>query len=68
LGTTVDEWINKNCQGEKSAPLIHIKIPEKDRLDCIRTLNKMNINHTSLFPDLHGAGEHCNKALQIANY
>lgn len=68
LGQTVDEWVTVHCKGEESGTLIHVKIPEKERLDCLRTLSKMNINHITLFPDLYGAGEHCNKALRISNY
>ncbi len=68
LGTTVDEWIQTNFAGRKVGALMHLKIPDKDRLNCLRTLNRMNINHTTLFPDLYGAAEHCNKALRIAGY
>lgn len=69
LGTTVCDWVAANYQGNRvEAALIHISIPETDRLDCLRTLNKMNINHKTLFPDLFGAAEHCNQCLAIRNY
>lgn len=69
LGMTVDEWIEKNYQGESAAShLLKLLIPEKGRAECLRTLNKMNINHVTLFPDLYGAGQYCNKSLQIEMY
>jgi hypothetical protein len=69
LGVTVDQWIETNYAGPGTdTPLLKLKIPDEDRFDCLRTLNKMNINHVSLFPDLYGSGQHCNKALEINKY
>jgi len=69
LGITVEQWVEEHFQGTtKEAVLIHLRIPDKDRLDCLRTLNKMNINHGTLFPDLYGSAQHCNKSLEIKNY
>ncbi len=69
LGTTVDDWISENFAGmTKSASLIKLVLPNADREDCLRTLNKMNINHLTLFPDLYGAAQHCNSKLQISRY
>lgn len=69
LGVTVDGWIDTNHQGQNnSAPLLKLVIPDKERTECLRTLNRMNINHITLFPDLYGAGQHCNKSLQIDKY
>lgn len=66
---TVDKWISTNFAGETArAPLVKISIPTTDRPECLRTLNRMNINHLSLFPDLYGAAAHCNAALQIVRY
>lgn len=69
LGISVNEWIGQRHAGEtRNSPLIKLVIPETGRTECLRTLNKMNINHVTLFPDLYGAGQHCNKALQIDKY
>jgi hypothetical protein len=69
LGDTVDDWVRKAFAGDNEiSHLIKISISEKGRLDCLRTLNKMNINHLTLFPDVYGASEHCNKSLQIVRY
>ena len=68
-GETVDSWIQKNYSGITTlAPLIKIVMPNRDRPECLRTLTRMNINHLSLFPDLYGAGQHCNKKLSISKY
>jgi len=67
-GMTVESWIRAQYAGENRGALIKLTIPTKGRADCLRTLNRMNINHLSLFPDVFGAGEHCNKKLQIDRY
>lgn len=68
LGQTVDGWIDLNHQGVTYAPLVKLTFPDKERTECLRTLTKMNINHVTLFPDLYGSSEHCNKKLQIDKY
>ncbi|UCE47464.1 MAG: hypothetical protein JSW47_17935, partial [Phycisphaerales bacterium] len=47
---------------------IKFKIPDRDRDACLKALNRMNINHMTLFPDLYGASEYCNMDLQIDYY
>jgi hypothetical protein len=69
LGETVDSWVRTNFAGEaKSVTLLKLILPELGRTECLRTLNTMNINHLSLFPDIYGASLHCNKALEIEKY
>jgi FRG domain len=69
LGKTIDSWVEENHAGvSDEAGLLKIIIPNMERPECLRTLNKMNINHLSLFPDLYGAGQHCNKSLRIDKY
>ncbi|MDD2853660.1 MAG: FRG domain-containing protein [Desulfuromonadaceae bacterium] len=70
LGSTVRTWIEENHDKDEEniAHLIKIKIPDSGREECLRTLNMMNINHATLFPDLYGASQHCNKALSIEKY
>lgn len=68
-GHTVESWVReKNKGNDRTAALIKIVIPNEARPDCLRTLNRMNINHLSLFPDLYGSGQHCNKSLEIEKY
>lgn len=52
----------------KYMQFIKIRIPNTDRTICIRSLNQMNINHASLFPDLYGASESCNTKIHIKDY
>lgn len=65
IGVNIEKWITDNFAGDSGAPLIQLLIPNSERGDCLRTLNNMNINHVTLFPDLYGAGAYCNKALEI---
>lgn len=68
-GETVNSWLAHNYAGHTAgAKLIKITIPNRDRPECLRTLAKMNISHLSLFPDLYGAGQYCNKHLSIEKY
>jgi len=48
--------------------LIKITIPDKDRELALKSLNRMNINHSSLFPDLFGSSKFCNLGLEIGDY
>lgn len=65
-GRTVDEWIQRYSAGESDTmTLIKIVIPDDGRKECLRTLNRMNINHATLFPDLYGAGAHCNRIIEL---
>ena len=69
IGKTVETWVQANYKGDPDAAvLLKLLLPNTGRPECLRTLNKMNINHLSLFPDLFGAGEHCNKTLAIDGY
>jgi hypothetical protein len=69
LGVTIDDWVRTHFAGVADfAPLLKLTFPENGRTDCLRTLNKMNINHLSLFPDLYGSGHHSNKYLEIDRY
>lgn len=65
---TIDEWVRENFEGETSAILIKIMIPERERIECLTTLNRMNINHLTLFPDLDGACKFTNLCGEIKNY
>ncbi|MGA8150329.1 MAG: FRG domain-containing protein [Terriglobales bacterium] len=65
IGVPVDQWIAKAFEGSPSAVLLRIEIPNADRLTCLRALNRMNINHLSLFPDLSGASRSTNLKLEL---
>lgn len=67
---TVEDWIHNNFSENKSngACLLKILIPGHDRIKAMKSLNRMNVNHLSLFPDLDGASKHCNTTLMIQKY
>jgi hypothetical protein len=70
-GVDIEKWVKKHFRGEKErAVLVKIVIPEKkgDRFDALCALNRMNINHKSLFPDISGSAEFCNMRLSITGY
>lgn len=71
LGVDIGMWVRQHFRGEtRKAVLIKMVIPELsgNRLDVLRSLNRMNINHLSLFPDLGGSAEYCNLRLAIPGY
>lgn len=68
-GKTLDQWIQENHnEDDKGYILIKILVPNKDRNGCLQNLNRMNINHLSLFPDLYGASKYCNLFSEIHKY
>ena len=50
-------------KGVNRVIFVKIEIFETERDVCLRNLNRMNINHATLFPDLTGASEYCNLML-----
>jgi hypothetical protein len=69
FGKSIEDWVKENFNGESEVMnIIKINIPDGDREECLIGLNRMNINHLSLFPDLHGSCNHCNMSLSIERY
>lgn len=67
-GITIEDWVRKHYQGMRGAILIKFLVPNKNRDTCLKTLNKMNINHLTLFPDLYGASNFANMSSAIDKY
>lgn len=66
---TLEDWVEENFKDEnRFCVLIKILIPNREREKILISLNRKNINHLSLFPDLYGASKYCNTALKIPNY
>ncbi|MBL0487842.1 FRG domain-containing protein [Aeromonas veronii] len=64
----LERWVKKFPPETPMMELIKITIPNSDIKNCLRYLNRMNINHATLFPDLLGASEFCNAHLKIPSY
>lgn len=65
----LEAWVRKfNCFKPSSLILLKITIPNTDISNCLRFLNRMNINHSTLLPDLMGASEFCNSHLITDRY
>lgn len=68
-GVDVESWIKANFKGEDTKyRLLKLTIPDSDRELCLRSLNRMNINHLTLFPDLYGSSIFTNLDLEIKDY
>lgn len=65
VGSAIEDWIDWAFPGSPAPVLLRLKIPDADRFNCLRTLNRMNINHLSLFPDLAGASRSTNLKLEL---
>ena len=65
IRTPIEQWVSTAFEGSESTVLLKIEIPDHDRQQCLRALDRMNINHLSLFPDLSGASRWTNLTLEL---
>jgi hypothetical protein len=65
INISIQQWVAREFKGSSASVLLQIEIPNTDRLPCLRALNRMNINHLSLFPDLTGASRATNLKLEL---
>jgi hypothetical protein len=68
IGIDLESWVRTYFKNSKKAVLMKIKIPNTQRVDFLKSLNRMNINHLTLFPDLEGSSMFSNMAIKIAKY
>lgn len=67
--TDLENYIKSNVKpGDNEACIMKFIIPEGDRKQILKYLNRMNINHLTLFPDLIGASKYSNMDLIIEKY
>jgi len=57
------EWVRTYFSGSRETPLVELQIPRSERAVAMRHLNRMNVSHLTLFPDLSGATGYCNQKL-----
>jgi len=67
-GIDVEEWVAKYFEGDRLVRLRKVTLPNTERDTALKALNRMNINHATLFPDLIGASKYCNLSLEIEHY
>lgn len=64
IGMTIGGWLSRHFRDMREWPcLVKFNIPNENRLECLTFLNLMNVNYSSLFPDLTGASQHANMLL-----
>ncbi|MGP0576866.1 FRG domain-containing protein [Paenibacillus peoriae] len=69
MGEDIKRWVEDNYIGDmKRCILYQFLIPNDERKYALQQLNRMNINHLTLFPDLQGTSYFCNLALEINKY
>lgn len=65
----LESWVQAHTdESHDRVRLIKVTIPTTGSLECLRYLNRMNISHSTLFPDLPGASEFCNLHLSLKKY
>jgi hypothetical protein len=73
-GTTrvdIEKWVRAHFQetaAERVLVKIFIREGRGDRFEILKMLNRMNINHRSLFPDVEGSAKFCNMRLSVPDY
>ena len=68
-GVDIETWVRTYFRdASRYWTLVRINLPSGMRTSALRALNRMNINHLSLFPDLSGAARYCGMALEVTDY
>jgi FRG domain len=69
-GMDIETYVKTRFEGVNKTVLMKILIPENgnDRKMFLKHLNKMNISHLTLFPDLEGASIYSNMIFEIDDY
>ena len=66
---TLNDWINTHLGVDyKKCIFAKLLVPEPEREIILRSLNMMNINRSTLFPDLDGAASFTNTYFEIERY
>jgi hypothetical protein len=65
IGTPIEAWVSQFFEDSEAPVLLKVLVPDVDRVSCLRGLDRMNINHASLFPDLVGASRATNLKFEL---
>ncbi len=69
INTHIEEWVEEHFKNESEEQvLIRVILPNDDRDVALKNMNRMNINHLTLFPDIFGACIYSNINLSIQGY
>ena len=60
------KWAEDNPSHNKKNALYKLLLPNRDRIGFLKSMNQMNINHLTLFPNLYGVSKYCNFELDIS--
>lgn len=68
-GEDIEEIVKKNWKERTEPWIVKILIPNnnnnrENRVEFLRALNLMNINHMTLFPEIYGAAKFCNIGIE----
>ncbi len=64
----IEKWVTKSSRYGNWVTLYKIIFPDTLRQKALSYLNLMNINHSSLFPDLYGSSKNTNTKLLLTDY
>jgi len=63
-GKELEEWVKTQFKDVNDKPvLIKFIFPNSVRIECLKSLDTMNINHATLFPDIYGSCIYTNMKL-----
>jgi hypothetical protein len=68
LPYSIEEWLQQKAIRHKKTILVKHILPNTSRDSVLRTLNRMNINPLTLFPDLTGSAQYVNLKCTIPRY
>lgn len=69
-GVSIEKWARTHLPKDDDTGINVLKllVPSSERGIVLRALNRMNINHLTLFPDVYGASRYSNLNLTITSY
>lgn len=65
-GEELESLIAHTFQGQRTPVLRKMYLPNTERVQVLRGLEQMNINHLTLFPDLSGACNYANMQFELS--